>query len=167
MRIVRYLMACLSVALVAASADADSGFWGAPENLGPPVNSAGNELGAVLCPTGLNLFFARTVGGQNDLFVAPREGDGWGRPAALSALNSALYNELNLTFSRDGLRVYFATDRPGGPGGFDIWTSTWSGVEWLPAVPLGTAVNTPGDEWYAAEGTDGLYISARTSSNTF
>jgi hypothetical protein len=57
-----------------------------------------------------------------------------------------------------------ATDRPGGPGGFDIWTSAWSGTDWLPPEPLGAEVNTPGDEWYAAEGTDGLYISARTTS---
>lgn len=161
---IRYLIVCLLTTLFSVAARGDSGFWGPPENLGPPINSPANELSGVLCPTGLNLFFARTVTGQNDLFAAPREGDGWGRPAALTALNTPLYNELNLTFGRDGARVYFTTNRPGGPGGFDIWTSAFSGATWLPPEPMGPEVNSSGDEWYAAEGTDGLYISARTSS---
>lgn len=165
MRIVHHVLkAGILVGSLASSAGAASGFWGPPENLGPPVNSADNELSAVLDPTGSKVYFARTVAGQNDLFVAPREGSGWGRPAALSVLNTPLYNELNLTFGRDGERVFFATDRPGGPGGFDIWTSAWDGAAWLPPAPLGPAVNSSDDEWYAAEGTDGLYLSARTSS---
>jgi len=160
----RSAAAGMVVLALTVSARANSGFWGPPENLGMPVNSSENELSAVVSPDGLNLYLARTVAGQNDLFVAPRDGATWGRPAALSALNSPLYNELNLTFSIDGARIYFTTDRPGGPGGFDIWTSAWSGTNWLPPEPLGPNVNTPDDEWYAAEGADGLYISARTAS---
>ena len=46
---------------------------------------------------------------------------------------------------RDGHRRLFWSDRPGGPGGGDIWTSTRRSVHeaWTPPENLGTAVNSP------------------------
>jgi hypothetical protein len=141
-----------------------TGFWGPPENPGEPINSPHDELSGITVDSGRTLYFARTDAGQNDLYVSHREGDVWGRPLALSALNTALYNELNPTISPDGSRIFFVSNRAGGTGGYDIWTSLRVGETWSPPEPLGPNVNSSDDEWYAAPGADGLYLSARTES---
>lgn len=146
------------------SAEAQTGFWGSPENVGHPVNSTQNELSGIIVDSGNKLYFSRSVGGQNDLFVSLREGDQWGRPAALFQLNTALYNELNPTFSPDGSRIFFTSDRAGGSGEFDIWTSEFISSSWSTPVPLGPEINTSNSEWYAAVDADGIYVSARTES---
>lgn len=50
------------------------------------------------------------------------------------------------TLSDDGQTIYFASDRPDGFGGFDIYMSTKQGQSWSSPVNLGATVNTPGDE---------------------
>ena len=130
------------------------------------MNTQADELAAVLNGTGTKLFFSRTVDGQNDLYMSMWENTVWGRPAPLTLLNSPLYNETNPTLSRDGTRLYFVSDRISGAGGFDIWVAMWNGAQWANPVPLGPTVNTERDEWYAAEGVGGLYVSARQESGS-
>jgi hypothetical protein len=160
------LKASILAVIWLCSAQAGDGFWTPPENLGAPVNTQADELAAVLDDTGTKLYFARTVGGQNDLYMSTWEDTVWGRPTALTLLNSALYNETNPTLSRDGTRLYFVSDRSSGSGGFDIWVAAWNGTQWTDPVPLGPNVNTEQDEWYAAESEGGLYVSARLESGS-
>lgn len=63
-------------------------------------------------------------------------------------------------FSRDGLELYFASDRPGGLGGFDIWVATREtvGAPWGEPVNLGPNVNSPAREIAPAISPDGLEI---------
>lgn len=51
------------------------------------------------------------------------------------------------TFSPDGQAIYFASDRPEGYGGYDIYRADWQGNDWS-KVPenLGTVINSLGDE---------------------
>ncbi len=51
------------------------------------------------------------------------------------------------TFAPDGQSIYFASDRPEGYGGFDIYRAEWQGNNWA-MVPenLGTVINSTGDE---------------------
>lgn len=48
----------------------------------------------------------------------------------------------------DGRRIYFASDRPGGQGGTDIWYSDNLGNQWGAPVNMGPVVNTSGNEMY-------------------
>ncbi len=47
--------------------------------------------------------------------------------------------------SENGQQLVFASDRPGGQGGFDLYTCKRSGDEWGVPIPLGE-INTPGNE---------------------
>lgn len=90
-------------------------------------------------------------------------------------------------FAQDSaIRVFFSSNRPGGMGGFDIWSATYDEVSgaYGPAVNLGSPVNSPfdeitpevsaGDAWlhFASNRPGGLggfdlYLAARTDTTTW
>ncbi|HEY1858888.1 MAG TPA: hypothetical protein VGG61_00950, partial [Gemmataceae bacterium] len=49
----------------------------------------------------------------------------WGKPEPLDELNceEAPTGDKSPCVSRDGSLLYFASDRPGGKGGFDLWAA--------------------------------------------
>ena len=49
-------------------------------------------------------------------------------------------------FTPDAEALFFASERPGGYGGFDLYISYREGDSWTFPINLGPAVNTPGDE---------------------
>jgi hypothetical protein len=68
----------------------------------------------------------------------------------------------------DGKRLYFASDRPGGLGGSDIWIADRTAQgSWGAPYNAGPAINTPGDEYSpcfdAPHGR--LYFAASTPTN--
>lgn len=60
--------------------------------------------------------------------------------------NSADFSTGFPCFSPDGNSLYFASDRPDGYGGYDIYVSNRTGNTWGRPENLGPVVNTPGDE---------------------
>lgn len=62
-------------------------------------------------------------GGRTGLFVATKSLKGWSKPEALTMLNhpEAPKGDRSPSLSTDGSILYFASDRPGGKGGLDIW----------------------------------------------
>ncbi|MEM8835036.1 MAG: hypothetical protein AAGD00_04365, partial [Planctomycetota bacterium] len=127
------------------SADADlrEVLWREPESLGETFDSELSEADPAIAPGGSRIYFSRvTDRGDTDLFVADRVGDGWGPARALDALNT-LDNESDPEPASDGT-LYFASDRPGGLGGFDLWAlAPEPGA--VPR-PLGERFNSAGDE---------------------
>ena len=62
-----------------------------------------------------------------------------------------------LHFSVDGSQLYFATGRPGGRGGLDIWVSTRINGAWQAPANV-EAVNTPDSEGWPALSPDGTEL---------
>ncbi len=56
------------------------------------------------------------------------------------------YDDCSPAISADGQRLYFASNRPGGYGGYDIWMTEKSGGEWSMPNNLGQAINSELDE---------------------
>jgi outer membrane protein OmpA-like peptidoglycan-associated protein len=101
--------------------------------------------------------------GRHDLFVSSRTTGGlWGEPRPL-AVNTA-HLELSPFLAPDGRTLYFASDRPGGSGGLDIYRIRRRGPGWeewsLPENLEG--VNTPDDEASLSVSTGGTlaFLSA-------
>ncbi len=76
--------------------------------------------------------------------------DGWGDNVALKAPVTTEYNEAYPFLETDGVTLYFASDRPGGFGGFDIY-KTYFDVEtqsYVEPVNLGVPFNSPADDYF-------------------
>jgi WD40-like Beta Propeller Repeat len=92
--------------------------WGAPENLGRPVNSEVDDF----CPTPVGkrhlLFVSTRPGGcgDADMYVARQRRGGWSAPRNLGCgVNSAAGEASpSLLFTQRGLELYFSSNRPGG-----------------------------------------------------
>ncbi|MCB0587391.1 MAG: carboxypeptidase regulatory-like domain-containing protein [Phaeodactylibacter sp.] len=63
-------------------------------------------------------------------------------------------------FSPDGNTLYFASNRPDGFGGFDLYVSYRMGNTWSTPENLGPNVNTPGDEISPFFDGNDLYFSS-------
>lgn len=102
------------------------GKWGTPEKLPLYINVGGKVQTPFLHPDGQTLYFSSDslpgMGGS-DIFFARRDTNGtWGRPQNLGYPINTKGEEGMLVVSLDGRTAYFASDRPGGRGGLDIYT---------------------------------------------
>jgi len=153
------LMALLLVAVTAQQVTADDpvqfGPWSAAVNLGPIVNSIGNEQGPVISKDGLSLYFGSNLPGGfggMDIWVSQRASleDPWGPPQNLGPTINTPFTENGPAFSRDGHRMFFQSNRPGGLGGNDIYVSSRHNKRddfgWRAPENLGSGVNSLADE---------------------
>ena len=118
--------------------------WDQPLPLPPDINSADSESRPALSPDGLYLVFvAGRVGLNQDLYISELV-DGEPRPARpLSLLNSPA-DDIAPAFAGD--RLYFASDRSGGQGGFDLYVSQYRNGAFDLPEPLSESINTVADE---------------------
>jgi len=149
--------AIVLVSAFAASSGAQTySEWSTPINLGPNVNSSAMDRAPAISKDGLSLYFAsnRLPGGfgGEDIYVSQRETmDGeWGPAVNLGPTINTTDNEMVPALSRDGHLLFFASNRPLGFGGVDIWVSrreqTHDDFAWQPAENLGAGVNSAGQD---------------------
>ena len=145
--------------------------FGAPTNLGPEVNSIASDGSPCISSDGLTLYFdSQRAGGFGDwdIWVTTRESinDDWGTPEPLPAPVNSIYADAGPSISADELSLYFASERPGGYGSFDIWVSRRKTREepWGTPVNLGLGVNSFAYENHPSISADGLtlYFDALT-----
>jgi len=158
------LVLVLTLGLSTEVAKADFTF-GTPTNLGPIVNSSSGEGSPSISADGLSIIFTslRPGGrGSADLWITTREStdDDWGEPVNLGlTVNSSAWDG-ELSISTDGLELYFASGRPGGSGGSDIWVTTRATVSdpWGEPVNLGPTVNSSTGDYDVCISADGLSL---------
>lgn len=154
------LAACLASAEVGAIP-----VFGAMENLGPRLNSDSKDGDAWETPDGLELYFfsSREGGiGLDDLWVSRRKSRdaAWEEPTNLGEpVNTQLF-EWGPSLSPDGLALYFASNRQGGCGGYDLWYSKRDSKDspWTGPANFGSPPNDQFDVDKPSVASDGLEL---------
>ncbi len=148
------------------------GSFGKGEPLPTPFNVSTNEGSPTINLSNDMLIFSRMtparIGGGNypnyDLYCSYYIDGEWTTPEKLGGgINRDDSWESQPSLSSDGEMLFFASDRPGGFGGSDIWCSRKNAAgEWQKPINLGQTINTAGNERSPFLHTDSktLYFSS-------
>jgi OOP family OmpA-OmpF porin len=115
------------------------------------LNPAFSQGAATMKPDGSIIYFTQwqKVEGKltSSIYYAKKKGNGWGKAMPLNVVNQTGRNSKQPFCSADGEYLFFATDRKGGAGNFDIWYSKLNsdGTTGSP-VNAGSVINTAGNE---------------------
>ena len=103
-----------------------NGRWSEPENLGPAINTAGDETTPFIHADNQTLYFTSNghVGyGGDDLFLTKKGPKGaWSEIVNLGYPINTIENEGSLFIEANGVTAYYASDRSDSRGGLDIYT---------------------------------------------
>lgn len=102
--------------------------------------------------------------GFGDIFIGHFDGKEVSKLTKMGKEVNSKYTEIAASLSSDGESVYFASDRPGGFGGIDLYvTKKLPNNEWSAPQNLGPTINTPEDEDFPNISPDGktLYFSSK------
>jgi hypothetical protein len=139
------------------------GEWSAAVNAGSPINTESHDATVSLTPSGNQLLMYRTNLSQDagDIYSTELSAAGWSIPQKFSSQINSKYFEPSATISDNGDVIYFASNRPGGFGGKDIYrVKKLPNGAWSEPLNLGPEINTPGHE-------DGPFISADSKTLYF
>lgn len=132
--------------IYSAKAD-DKGKFSGTSNIN--INGKYHDAAAAISSDGKTLYFyhdnAKTKG---DLYTSAYDETlkNWSEPKKLNDNINTKYQETALCISKDGNVMYFASDRPGGKGGLDIYMSKKENGDWGKAENLGEPINTEYDD---------------------
>lgn len=154
----------------------DRGHWTRSDRLRTqPFDPPLNVHGAALAPTGDAVVLSAKQPGTDTsnfarLYVTRWLDDEqlWSKPALIEALDGD-WNSLAPFIGPDGRSLYFASERPEGFGGMDIWMSRRQGAGWLDwSYPenLGPAVNSELDETSLSVDASGGYAFMSAGDGT-
>jgi len=118
---------------------------------------------------------------KQKIYMSTKTGETWGAPVPLP-FNTDEFDDCHPSISIDGDKIFFASNRPGGFGGMDLYVAYKVGESWSEPVNLGQSINTAGNEafpfihadntlYYASDGmTDGkggfdIYFAAADGTN--
>jgi flagellar motor protein MotB len=125
----------------------ESGAWQPARNAGKPLNTYDNEGAQSISGDGRFMVFTacgREDGyGLCDLYFSTWEKGGWSLPVNMGPVINSRFSEKQPSLSADGRVVYFTSDRPGGFGKYDIWSSSrLPDGNWSSPVNLGDSINS-------------------------
>jgi outer membrane protein OmpA-like peptidoglycan-associated protein/cell division protein FtsN/tetratricopeptide (TPR) repeat protein len=142
---------------------------GDPVALDRHINSKYHEASASFSTDGSTIYFTRSDYHRSKrgydqqkntrlkIYRGQSGDNGWKVVEALQ-FNSSEYSSCHPALSPDGEYLVFASDRPGGKGGMDLYLSRRNGESWSSPVNLGAEINTPGNEVFPSISPDGRLI---------
>lgn len=139
----------------------ESGNWISKKKIYGDLNGRFNEGPAAFTNDGNTVYFTRSNYCKNDqngnnlkIFKATLINGKW-KNLEEFPYNSDNYSIGQLTLSKDGNKLFFASNMPGGFGGTDLYTCTLLNGTWSKPENLGSTMNTFGNEsfpYYDEEG---------------
>lgn len=105
-----------------------NGKWGPAMNMGPSINTSGDETSPFIHADNQTLYFASnglTGYGKMDLFLVRKDSTGhWGKPENLGYPINTVDDEATLFVTSDGTTAYYASDRSDSRGSLDLYSFT-------------------------------------------
>ena len=151
------------------------------------LNTKRNDASIAISTDGQELFtFGSTEQDGGDIYYSDLDGNTWGKPIRLGPNVNTEFWEGSCSLSSDGKILYFASERPGGFGGRDIYFSLRQpDGSWGVAKNIGGNINTPlnddspfihadgvtlffsSEGWNSMGGSDIFYSSINTADSTW
>lgn len=131
----------------------DMGKWTKPVSLSPNINSNGMEASINLSPDGQTLILFKGISERDgNVYYSTWDGSNWSSLQEFGSDVNSKYWESHACLNAEGNVLFFASDRPGGYGGKDIYRCVkLPNGKWSKALNLGKTINTAYDE-------DGAFI---------
>ena len=126
-----------------------------------------NQAALAISPDGNTLVYARGNSTSSKdypetmLFVSYFRGAGFTQPIWMPVNEEDTWWNSTPAFSSDGAELYFASNRPGGFGGLDLYKATkLANGDFGNAINLGPTINTAGNELFPRPTKDGKFFFA-------
>lgn len=104
--------------------DLNSGQWSAPINMGPVVNTEGNEIFPFVSNNG-RVYFASNghsgLGGLDIFYTVALANSEWSMPVNVGAPINSNQDDFGISIASEGSWGFFTSDRDGGAGRDDIY----------------------------------------------
>lgn len=105
----------------------EKGNWSEPENLGPEINTSGDESTPFIHADNQTLYFNSNghpgYSEKPDIFMSRKQPDGkWSKPLNLGYPINTIDDEGSLFIAADGHTAFYSSDRADSKGGLDIYT---------------------------------------------
>lgn len=123
-----------------------NGKWAGPVNIFPELQIDGDINISCLSKDGKILFVSKDDDNDSDIYSSSFDGTIWSPSVKLNKNINSKYWESHAFISEDGNQLVFASDRPGGFGGLDLYVSRKINGEWGPAINIGPELNTQFNE---------------------
>ena len=129
-----------------------SGQFDKGSSMPDPFNKNANEGSATMTIDNKHLFYTITKAGpegnNTDLYTSDYIDEKWTEVRSLGdRVNDPVWWDSQPSISADGKTLYFASNRPGGKGGIDIYmTQKMVNGDWGSPINLGDSINTQYDE---------------------
>ncbi len=123
--------------------------WSQPSPLPRNINTSNIEENPHLL--GNTLLFTRYPFGKPELakiFVSKKLGFSWSDPVPLPSPVNDQYSTIAAAFNDEGTLLFFASNRPGGYGGYDLYMMNVDNDTYTNLENLGSDINTSADEGY-------------------
>lgn len=131
----------------------DKGNWSKPVSLSQNVNTIGHEASINLTPDGQTLIVFRNDAnsknpeGDGNIYYTTFDGKDWSPLKDFGSNVNTPFQESHACLSADGNVLFFASERPGGYGGKDIYRCIkLPNMKWSKALNMGPLINTEYDE---------------------
>ena len=144
----------------------DKGKWQKPQTIDSELNTEQDEGATTLSPDGRTMYLTQCKTDPEyprfaTLATAQRSDASWGKAQELTVVRDTLSAYAHPAVSPDGQWLYFASNMPGGMGGYDLWRAPLTGSGTGPVENLGAPINTAGDELFPTFRPNGdLYFSS-------
>lgn len=139
----------------------ENGSWTRPIKVPGDINTIHHERSPSFDEKTRTLFFSRWAFGdfnQAEIWKSEMTAEGFTTPEKLPPQINAGYQEAGFTPARDRSGYYFASRRPGGLGGWDLYYTEYKDGEFGEPLNLGDRINSKENDIYLTLFQDQLFF---------